>query len=840
MTFQVINIETATRKFPKRINVVATFETKALAEAWRRREDPRSQISSGIRETPKVQAPLVLGFEEVGEPRGSALTPRDIARRNLGKQAIEKAEAGIPISQAERDAARKLTGTNIQTIKETKRLSAALRGEKDLILKVTPVPERIRDIAERKAAERKAAQLTLVTRGRSLIDIGQISRPTLETGGLPLTFLGIPKTLKIEKTEFGLAQERGIFPSLRLIGATGLETLTQTAEDIRGGVLGFVEEFGRGIIERPIGKIDTGLEEITRGVSLEGKTLFERRRKIEGEEVLFPVVPETLAKGVRGVESALEFVFEDVPKGIKAGGEFVISKEGREAIFDIGKVAAKELKVRPIETLTAAGTIGSLALFDVIGTTAKEFRKAPVFISTEAAAFGEVFRVGGAAFKPFKTKVRKIKFERKISKFEKRITETGLDFELRPFVAEFEKPPKFLQATLGGEVLDPEKLRFLLSEPPKISRAEAQRLDIFRPEIETGILKDISLGGLGKKETQLQLRRSFPTAEQEAIAFFRQLPRKKPPKQLDLFDVFKGKKGQAQLFKPSEILGDIRIFERGGRIERPKPIFKIEIDTIFKPSKRAGAFDFRTPAIFGKEGIDQIFDQKQIQKGALAFGAKAIQRQFQETASLLKIDQMPFQIPDFDIAAETGFRTDQELRTDKKLKLVTETDLDLDIDLGFDKTIDTDFFEEPEPKKTKLPLGFGLDLDFPKEERGQAFNVFAREKGQLVKLNTEPLLRTRAKNLGADIVDHSASASFILKKTTGKVKSFIDDPFFFSAGKFRSPATKSKLPPKTFIERNMFRIDTAGELKGITAKGLLAQRRKRIKDNFFGINLGGL
>ncbi|MCH8329632.1 MAG: hypothetical protein IIB81_04540, partial [Nanoarchaeota archaeon] len=93
---------------------------------------------------------------------------------------------------------------------------------------------------------------------------------------------------------------------------------------------------------------------------------------------------------------------------------------------------------------------------------------------------------------------------------------------------------------------------------------------------------------------------------------------------------------------------------------------------------------------------------------------------------------------------------------------------------------------------------------------------------------------TRAKNIGANIVDNSSAASFRIKKSIQPMGFGIDDPFFNLERKFRSPKTKSKLPPKQFIEKRRFRIDTPGELKGITAKGLIAKRKKARGNNFFG------
>lgn len=108
----------------------------------------------------------------------------------------------------------------------------------------------------------------------------------------------------------------------------------------------------------------------------------------------------------------------------------------------------------------------------------------------------------------------------------------------------------------------------------------------------------------------------------------------------------------------------------------------------------------------------------------------------------------------------------------------------------------------------------------------QAYNVLIKEKGKFLKANTKPLPRNKALNLGADIVDNSSAATFSIRKTSKKTR-LIDDLNVARLNKFRQKGIN------TFIERNRNRIDTFGERRGITAKGLLALRRRRQAERLF-------
>lgn len=107
-----------------------------------------------------------------------------------------------------------------------------------------------------------------------------------------------------------------------------------------------------------------------------------------------------------------------------------------------------------------------------------------------------------------------------------------------------------------------------------------------------------------------------------------------------------------------------------------------------------------------------------------------------------------------------------------------------------------------------------------------AFDVYVREKGKFIKASKKPLPKNKALNFGADIVDRSSAVTFKIIKSKRKT-SMIDDFSFLYQHKFRNKKPNSKIKQNpVFIEKNKFRIDTPGELRGITARGILANKRK--------------
>jgi len=685
--------------------------------------------------------------------------------------------------------------------------------------------------------------------------------------GLPLTILGIPKRLKVDArplTEFEKAQQRDTSELFKLIGRESLSAIVDVSESVREGVLGGVSDFATELLERPIGKVETGFEEVIRKETLGGRVISETRKKEKGQDlILFPVISETARELALGAESSLEFLFEDIPKGVKKAGEFVISEEGRKGIMQLSGQVFREVKERPIPTLTAAGTIATVGALGIIKRTGKQFATDPVFTAAEAVTFGEVGRFIPAGAQALAIPIKKFKFERGISKFEKRITDPTLEFDTRSLfrptgkkevvvgkrgiekviVETEEMKPGFLTFGEAGEITGRQA-----TLPGRLTRAELEaQAEFIGPRI--GIEKVI-------KPQQLPLR-DFFRGRQEALGarfrppvtkFEKEILREPPgiiklkkEEQLFFRKVFPpGKKGQISpqfpedpFLKFEEFTGDFF-----GRIKRkarfPKLEFLVKPTPISAISGGATLLGVIPTLAVGQAQRQFLAPRRKIKadiKAAQRAAQRADQRAAQEAAQRAALDVMPRLTTDLSQLQDPADILDipslfEPPRIMKPSRRPKPSILD-PADIDFSKTT----------KKLRKRIGFDFGKDILAIQEGQAYNVFAREKGKLIKVNEKPLLRTRAQNLGADVIDNSAAASFILKKTNKDAASFYDDPFFFKQAKFRPPGRKSKLPQKTFIEKDIFRIDTPGEIRGITAKGWLAQKKKGMLDDL-GFGLG--
>lgn len=106
-------------------------------------------------------------------------------------------------------------------------------------------------------------------------------------------------------------------------------------------------------------------------------------------------------------------------------------------------------------------------------------------------------------------------------------------------------------------------------------------------------------------------------------------------------------------------------------------------------------------------------------------------------------------------------------------------------------------------------------------------DVVARVRGKLRKINPVPLSGNQALAFGGFKVDNQAIRSFGVVKGKGKVRS-ISVPRF-RPEKFRKPRGNTKLQRFLIVEKIKFAIDTPGEKREITAKGIAASRAKRLK-----------
>jgi hypothetical protein len=106
-------------------------------------------------------------------------------------------------------------------------------------------------------------------------------------------------------------------------------------------------------------------------------------------------------------------------------------------------------------------------------------------------------------------------------------------------------------------------------------------------------------------------------------------------------------------------------------------------------------------------------------------------------------------------------------------------------------------------------------------QKQQGYDVLVREKGKFVKVNKKPKPFNRAWNLGASVTDNTSAATFKLEKS-----GMTDLP-----ETFKNQFLKQKFSEKNgkYIEKNKHRIDTPGEIQGITVKGWLAQKTSIFK-----------
>jgi len=135
------------------------------------------------------------------------------------------------------------------------------------------------------------------------------------------------------------------------------------------------------------------------------------------------------------------------------------------------------------------------------------------------------------------------------------------------------------------------------------------------------------------------------------------------------------------------------------------------------------------------------------------------------------------------------------------------------------------FFKKPfKPFKKREKIDF---LSKPKK-KAKGFNTFVKVKKKFVKQNKRPLHKGAATNLGLFLADRSSVASVKVlpakSAATGKPQTVNKSLL----KKFRKPVRNGKVLKKSpiLVERRKFRIDSPGEKKQITLKGLKTLRLK--------------
>ena len=122
------------------------------------------------------------------------------------------------------------------------------------------------------------------------------------------------------------------------------------------------------------------------------------------------------------------------------------------------------------------------------------------------------------------------------------------------------------------------------------------------------------------------------------------------------------------------------------------------------------------------------------------------------------------------------------------------------------------------------------------EERRKGYNVFVKSKGKFKRVNKVPLTRCSALGRDAFLVDNRTAAQFKDRKSKSdrQPRTNANDGYFdLNRFKFRAFRTRLKrkkgiigpLPQNQFIERRTNRIDTIGEIQGLSLAKLLARSR---------------
>ena len=128
----------------------------------------------------------------------------------------------------------------------------------------------------------------------------------------------------------------------------------------------------------------------------------------------------------------------------------------------------------------------------------------------------------------------------------------------------------------------------------------------------------------------------------------------------------------------------------------------------------------------------------------------------------------------------------------------------------------------PTTKKGKPSRPRGTDDDFVLGGTEAGYDVYIREYGRFNKITKRPLPRKEAIEKGMDVTDHTASATFRIRQPKKPVsvpsirRRTISTGIMVEPDKFM----KSRKDKDTWVEKRKHRIDSPGELAGITFEGL--------------------
>jgi len=120
---------------------------------------------------------------------------------------------------------------------------------------------------------------------------------------------------------------------------------------------------------------------------------------------------------------------------------------------------------------------------------------------------------------------------------------------------------------------------------------------------------------------------------------------------------------------------------------------------------------------------------------------------------------------------------------------------------------------------------------------GKGYLVEVKKKGQWQTINPNNALNyIAALSKGAREVEGSAAASFRIKPTSSRPQSRARDTFFLrNLQKYR----QGKQAKGVYVERDMFRINSPGELRQITARGLASSKAQETAFDRYMKAIGG-
>ena len=217
----------------------------------------------------------------------------------------------------------------------------------------------------------------------------------------------------------------------------------------------------------------------------------------------------------------------------------------------------------------------------------------------------------------------------------------------------------------------------------------------------------------------------------------------------------------------------------------------------------------------------ELQQQRQKQQQDIIQEQRALQRQVQE-ASTLSIQDVRLKAKQQDIIQEQRALQRQSVWT-----ILEQIQVPITITDIVQTPITKQTLTTQQPLRRPLELKIEVEKLSPIKKKIDAFNAFVQQKGRLIKVNKEPLPKNAAINLALSLTDQSTAVTAkikpSIKPTTRRFDDFLDT-FTFSKFDIRKDKRDKG---NIFVEKNQFRIDSYGEIKGIPLAGLLARRKRR-------------